>query len=132
MCIACVMNSQTRQSSGRGTSDPAQLAGWSPADTARAVTVYRQLPRWSCRLFDLLSSAPGRRFSLSEVQASLFPSGDTRFGVDEVCDWAAAFCAASGRLLPVRREMLATGTSVYWIDQPAAGLFQSIPAHPAA
>ena len=130
MCIACVMNSRARLPPSRGTPGPAQLAGWSPGDTARAATVYRQLPRWSCALFDLLSSAPGRRFSLAEVQAALFSAGDTWFAVDDVCGWAAAFCAASGRLLPVRREMLASGATVYWIDQPAAGLFQNIPAHP--
>jgi|SRR5271165_4150103 len=131
MCIACVMNSQTFPPPSRAP-DLGQRAPWSPEDAARAATVYRQLPRWSRRLFDLLSSAPGHRFSLSEVQASLFNAGDVRFGVDEVCDWAAAFCAASGRPLPVRRESLATGATMYWIEQPAASLFQSIPAQPTA
>jgi len=103
MCIACVMNPETRQPTSRGTPDPGHLEGWSPDDAARAAIVYRQLPRWSRRLFDLLSSAPRRRFSLSEVQASLFAAGDTQFAVNEVRDWAAAFCAASGRPLPQNR-----------------------------
>jgi hypothetical protein len=132
MCIACVMNSQTCRPPSNGTPDPGKLAAWSPEDAARAATVYRQLPRWSRQLFDLLSAAPARRFSRSEVQASLFPGGDAWCGVDEVCDWAAAFCAASGRPLPVRQETQSTGAAVYWIEQPAASLFQSIPAQPTA
>ena len=112
--------------------DPGELAGWSPDDTAKAATVYRQLPRWSSQLFDLLSSAPGRRFPLSKVQASLIAAGDAPFGVDQVCDWAAVFCAASGRQFPVRRETLASGETEYWMEQPAARLFQGVIARPPA
>jgi len=131
VCFACVMNTATVQPASSAP-DPGELAGWSPDDTARAATVYRQLPRWSSRVFDLLSSAPGSRFPLSEVQASLLAAGDAPFGVDEVCDWAAVFCAASGRLLPVKRETPASGETVYWMEQPAARLFQGVISRPPA
>jgi Family of unknown function (DUF6416) len=129
VCIACVLNSAARQPADVSASSPGVLAGWSAADAAKAATVYRQLPRWSRRLFDLLSSAPGRRFPRSAAQASLAAAGDGPFGVDEACEWAAAFCAASGRPLPVQRETLPSGGTVYWMEQPAAKLFQHMIIH---
>lgn len=129
MCFACAMNAGTRRPASSAR-DPGELACWSPGDAARAATVCRQLPRWSSRLLRLLSSAPGRRFPASEVQASLIAEGDPPFGVEDACDWAAVFCAASGRQPPVRRETLASGATEYWMEQPAARLFQGVIAHP--
>jgi hypothetical protein len=121
VCIACVLN---RPPAVSRAADPGELAGWSAEDTAQAATVYRQLPRWSRRLFELLSAAPDRRFPRSAAQASLAAAGDSPFGVDDACAWAAEFCAASGRSLPVLREALPAGETVYWMEQPAADLFQ--------
>ena len=118
--------SQARRPPAPGLEDPGELAGWSPGETAKAVIVCRQLPRWSRQLFDLLSSAPGRRFPRSAVQASLATLGDASFSVEDACDWAAAFCAASGKILPVGRETPAAGETVYWMDQPAADLFHAV------
>lgn len=126
MCIACVMNAQARHPASFGTQGPGELKGWSAGDAAKAETVYRQLPRWSKQLFDLLSSAAGGRVPCAAVQASLASAGEAAFGVDDACDWAAEFCAASGRSLPVRRETLASGETVYWMEQPAAELFQGM------
>lgn len=126
MCIGCVMNTQNRPPVIPGLQDPGELAGWSPGETAKAVTVYRQLPRWSRQLFDLLSSAPGRRFPHSAVQACLAALGDACFTVEDACDWAAVFCAASGKALPVSRETPSPGETVYWMDQPAADLFHAM------
>jgi hypothetical protein len=126
VCIACVMNTAPRQPAP--VTDPGDLPGWSPGDTAKAATVYRQLPRWSRRLFDLLSSAPGQRFPRSAVELALTADGEHPFGVDEVCDWAAVFCAASSRPLPVHRETLPLGQAAYSMEQPAAGLFQGLNA----
>lgn len=125
MCLACVSNPHTRRSARPGLDEPVELAGWSPGETAKAKTVYRQLPRWSRQLFDLLSSAPGHEFPRSAVQASLATLGDAAFSVEDACGWAAAFCAASGKILPVRRETRASGDIVYWMDQPAADLFHA-------
>ena len=126
MCLACVSNPHTRRPASPGLDEPGELAGWSLGETAKAVIVYRQLPRWSRQLFDLLSSAPGRRFPRSAVQASLATLGDSAFSVEDACDWAAAFCAASGRILPIGRETPAAGDIVYWMDQPAADLFHAV------
>jgi hypothetical protein len=130
VCIACVMNTATLQPAATSAPDPGELPGWVSADAAKAATVYRQLPRWSRWLFDLLSSAPGRRFSRSAAQASLTADGESPFGVDDACDWAAVYCTASGRPLPVHRETLATGEIVYWMERPAAELFQRISSCP--
>jgi hypothetical protein len=126
VCIACVSTAHARWPASPGLQDPGELAGWSAGETAKAMIVCRQLPRWSRQLFDLLSSAPRRRFPRSAVQASLVGLGDTRFSVEDACDWATAFCAASGKILPVRRETPATGETVYWMDQPAADLFHAV------
>lgn len=130
MCLACV--SSTRRPAITGLQDPAELAGWSPGETAKAVTVCRQLPRWSRQLFDVLSSAPGRRFPRSAVQASLAALGDASFSVEDAWDWAAVFCAASGKILPVSRETPAAGETVFWMDQPAADLFHAVISGSAA
>jgi hypothetical protein len=88
VCIACVMNTQPPASPG--LEGPGELAEWSPGETAKAMIVCRQLPRWSRQLFDLLSSAPGRRFPRSAVQASLAALGDASFTVEDACHWATA------------------------------------------
>lgn len=134
MCIGCVMSAGFDRPAGAAPGDHAdarrpstpELGEWSAGDAAKAAVVYRQLPRWSRRLFDLLSSAPGQRFPLSETRARVFAADDAPFGLDDVCGWADALCAASGRPLPVRREPLAGGEAGYWMDQPAASLFQGV------
>jgi Family of unknown function (DUF6416) len=132
VCFACVMNTGTRRPADSAAHGQRELGAWSPGDTAKAATVYRQLPRWSRHLFDLLSSDAGRRFPRSAAQAALTATSDAPFGVDDACDWAAAFCAASGRTLPVKTENPASGETVYWMEQPAAELFQRLIAHPPA
>jgi hypothetical protein len=117
---------------GVGRPDPVELQEWSAGDSARAAIVYRQLPRWSRRLFDLLSSMPGRRFPLSETRTRLFAGDDAPFDLDDVCGWAEELCAASGRPLPVQQEPLASGETGYWMDQPAALLFQGVTARPGS
>ena len=132
MCIGCVMSAGFDRPAGAAPGEPAgngrpvraEPRDWSAGDVAKAEVVYRQLPRWSRRLFDLLSSEPGRTFTLSEARARLFAAGDALFGMDDICGWAEAFCAASGRPLPVRQEPLACGETGYWMDRPAALLFQ--------
>lgn len=128
MCIACVMNAQTSHAASFDARGQGELEAWSAGDTIKAEIVYRQLPRWSRQLFSLLSSAAGGKVSRAAVQASLATVGDGAFGVDEACDWAAEFCAASGRSLPVRRETLTSGETVYWMEPPAAELFQDVTA----
>jgi hypothetical protein len=131
VCIGCVLSAGFDRPAGAapagaGSPDGAELRDWSAADAASAAVVYRQLPRWSRRLFDLLSSAPGQRFPLSETISRVFAAGDAPFSLDDVCGWAEAFCAASGRPLPVRQEPLACGEAGYWMDEPAAALFQHL------
>jgi hypothetical protein len=134
VCIGCVLSAgfdrpagaAPRAPAAAGRPEPAGPQEWSAGDAASAAVVYRQLPRWSRRLFDLLSSAPGRRFPRSETRATVFAAGDAPFSLDDVCGWAEAFCAASGRPLPVRQEPLAGGEAGYWMDQPAASLFQHL------
>ena len=132
MCFACVMNASTCWAGSAGAPDQGELTAWSPGDTDKAATVYRQLPQWSRRLFDLLSSAAGRRFPRSAAQASLDAAGDAPFGVDDACGWAAEFCAASRRTLPVMKGELPSGETVYWMEQPAAGLYYRLIASPPA
>jgi Family of unknown function (DUF6416) len=143
MCIGCVMGAGSGHLLGAETGVPGELVGvggsgpgepeeWSSGDPARAAIVYRQLPRWSRRLLDLLSAAPGRRFPGSELQERLFAGDDVPFGVEDACRWAEAFCAATGRQLPVRQEAAASGETVYWMDQPAARVFQAAAGRPAA
>lgn len=129
MCISCVMGAQLPRLANSDTHHRGALEDWSADDAGKAETVYRQLPRWSRQLFDLLSSAAGSKVPRTDVQASLAAIGDGAFGVDDACDWAAQFCAASGRSLPVRKDTQATGETAYWIEQPAAGLFQNAAAH---
>jgi hypothetical protein len=134
VCIGCVMSAGFDRPAGAapgepadaGRPGPAELREWSAGDAAKAAVVYRQLPRWSRRLFDLLSSAPGRRFPLSETRAQVFAADDVPFGLDDVCGWADVLCAASGRPLPVRQGPLACGEAGYWMDQPSASLFQDV------
>jgi hypothetical protein len=131
VCIGCVLSAGFDQPAGAAPAgahrlEPAERQEWSAADVASAAVVYRQLPRWSRRLFDLLSSEPGRRFPVSQTAAAVFAAGDAPFSLDDVCGWAEAFCAASGRPLPVRQEPLASGEAGYWMDQPAASLFQRL------
>jgi hypothetical protein len=131
VCIGCVLSAGFDQPAGAAPAgarrpEPAEPQEWSAADAASAAVVYRQLPRWSRRLFDLLSSEPGRRFPVSQTAAAVFAAGDAPFSLDDVCGWAEAFCAASGRPLPVRQEPLASGEAGYWMDQPAASLFQRL------
>jgi hypothetical protein len=111
---------------GVGWLGPVKLQEWSASDAARAAVVYRQLPRWSRRLFDLLSSAPGRRFPLSETRTRVFAADDAPFELNDVYGWAEVLCAASGRPLPVRQEPLPSGETGFWMDQPAALLFQGL------
>ena len=135
MCIGCVMSEGFDHPAGAAPGDHAHagrpttpgMGEWSAGDATQAAVVYRQLPRWSRRLFDLLSSAPGQRFPLSETRARVLAAGDP-FDLDDVCGWADALCAASGRPLPVRHEPLASGEAGYWMDQPAASLFQGVAA----
>jgi Family of unknown function (DUF6416) len=134
VCIGCVMSAGFDRPAGAAPGEPAgagrpgppELQEWSAGDVAQAGVVYRQLPRWSRRLFDLLSSAPGQRFALSETRARVFAAEDAPFGLDDVCGWADALCAASGRPLPVHQEPLACGEAGYWMDQPTASLFQGV------
>ena len=136
MCIGCVMSEGFDRPAGAAPGDHAnagpsaapELGEWSAGDAAKAAVVYRQLPRWSRRLFDLLSSAPGERFPLSETRARVFAADDAPFSLDDVCSWADALCAASGRPIPVRREPLACGEAGYSMGQPAASLFQGLAA----
>jgi hypothetical protein len=134
MCIGCVLSAGFDRPASAAPGGPADrglpgapdLQEWSTADTAKATVIYRQLPRWSRRLFDLLSSAPGRRFGISETRARVFAANDPPFGLDDVCGWAEALCAASGRPLPVQHEPLGPGGAGYWMDQPAALLFHDL------
>jgi hypothetical protein len=130
--LACVNNTGTRWAASSGVHDQGELAAWSPGDEDKAATVYRQLPRWSRRLFDLLSPAAGCRFPRSAAEASLDAASDAPFGVEDACEWAAAFCAASGRTLPVMTAKLASGEAVCWMEQPAAGLFRRLITRPPA
>jgi len=141
VCIGCVMGAGFGHPAGTGGGEfaggvggpgPGELEGWSSGDSARAAVVYRQLPRWSRRLVDVLSAAPGRRFRRSELRARLFAGDDVPFGVDDACRWAEAFCAASGRPLPVRQEAAGSGEAVYWMDEAAAQAFQGAAGRPAA
>jgi hypothetical protein len=129
VCLRCVMTEPAALGAADPV-DPGELAGWRNDDMARAAIVYRQLPRWSRRLFDLLSSAPGHRFSHSVVHTSL-AFGDTPFGVEDACRWAAVFCAASGRTLPVVRHPVAGSETMYWMNSPAARLFRDVISGPA-
>jgi hypothetical protein len=136
VCIGCVMSAGFDHPAGAaaggpggvGRPDPVELQEWSAGDSARAAIVYRQLPRWSRRLFDLLSSAPGTRFPHSETCSRLFAGDEAPFDLHDVCGWAEVLCAASGRPLPVRQESLASGETGYWMDQSAAQLFQGMTA----
>ena len=131
MCIGCVMSAGFDQpagaeaggSGGVGRPGPAPIEEWSAGDAARAEVVYRQLPRWSRRLFVLLSCAPGTRFPHSETRSRLFAGDEAPFDLHDVCGWAEELCAASGRPLPVRQDPLASGEIGYWMDEPAALLF---------
>jgi hypothetical protein len=120
------MNAQARHPASIDTPDRGELEGWSAGDAIKADAVYRQLPRWSRQLFDLLSSASGGKVPHASVQASLATVGEAALGVDDACAWAAEFCAASGRSLPVRWETLVSGETAYWMEQPAAELFQGV------
>jgi hypothetical protein len=134
MCIACVMRVGDQEHGGQvpgGDGErPGVLAGWSPADTARAAAVYRQLPGWSRQLFDMLAAEPDRMFPISLLRALLVEPGG-QFSVEEICDWAAPFCTAVGRHLPVLIQLSASGEPVCQMEQTAARLFQSV-ARPAA
>ncbi|MGH3274203.1 MAG: hypothetical protein ACRDNZ_07735 [Streptosporangiaceae bacterium] len=125
MCIACVMKAGAPAAAGPEASGDSggNPAGWSASDAGRAAVVYRQLPRWSRRLFALLSAAPGREYPVSLLQVLLVEPGSP-FGMQDVRDWAAPFCAAVGRTLPVLIAFSASGEPRYHMDQPAARLFE--------
>jgi hypothetical protein len=131
MCIACVMRGGTLapagQDQGREGGSPDALGDWSEEDTAKAIVVYRQLPRWSRRVFDVLSAAPGRQFPVSQLWP-LVSEPDSPFSMQDVCGWAVPFCAAVGRSLPVHIGTSASGEPTYHMDQPAARLFELTPA----
>jgi hypothetical protein len=102
VCIGCVASSGFDRPAGAAPGEPAdvsrpgppELREWSAGDAAQAAVVYRQLPRWSKRLFDLLSSAPGQRFPLSETRARVFAADDPR---------SAWTTSAAGRMHSARR-----------------------------
>jgi hypothetical protein len=128
MCIACVLRLDGQQAGGQvlraDGERPGVLADWSPADADRAALVYRQLPGWSRRLFDILAAEPDRTFPIALLRAELVEPGG-QFGVEEICEWAAPFCTAVGRHLPVRIQLSATGEPGCQMEPAAAMLFQS-------
>lgn len=132
MCIACMMRVDGQEGGVQEHGDggrPGVLADWSPQDTARAAAVYRQLPGWSRQLFDMLAAEPDRVFPISLLRASLVEPGG-QLGVEEICDWAAPFCVAVGRHLPVLIQLSASGEPGCQMDPTAARLFRAA-ARPA-
>jgi hypothetical protein len=132
MCIACVLRLDQQEYGSqlqRGDERPGVLADWSADDLARATVVYRQLPGWSRRLFDILAAEPDRMFPISLLRSELVEPGG-QFGIEEICDWAAPFCTAVGRHLPVLIRLSAVGEPGCQMEQAAASLFRSA-AQPA-
>jgi hypothetical protein len=134
MCIACVMRLGDQEHQGLVPGDderPGVLAGWSPDDAARAAVVYRQLPSWSRRLFDLLAAEPDRMFPIAQLRAALAEPGGpggpgVPVGVEEICEWAAPFCLAVGRHLPVLIRLSASGEPGCQMEPAAARLFRPL------
>jgi Family of unknown function (DUF6416) len=121
MCLACV-----QRSTPQPVPEPAELADWSPADAQLAETVYRQLPRWSRRLFDALSARPGAGHNRSELRVTVLEEHDP-FDIEDACRWAAEFCAAARRRCPVDRTYEpGTGETRYQMDDTTARLFRRL------
>jgi hypothetical protein len=128
MCIACVMRLGDQEHQGLVPGDderPGVLADWSPDDAARAAVVYRQLPSWSRRLFDLLAAEPDRMFPIAQLRTALAGPGGP-LGVEEICEWAVPFCLAVGRHLPVLIRLSASGEPGCQMEPTAAGLFRPL------
>jgi hypothetical protein len=134
MCIACVMRLGDQESQGLlpgGDERPGVLTDWSAGDSARAAVVYRQLPSWSRLLFDLLAAEPDRMFPIAQLRTAL--AGPTGAGgpggaasVEEICEWAAPFCLAVGRHLPVLIRLSASGEPGCQMEPTAARLFRPL------
>jgi hypothetical protein len=135
MCLACVASSGhgigSRAADSRSTASASvalaaaaatELEDWSPDDAERAVIVYRQLPRWSRRLFDALSAPRARKQLAADLRAKVLAPEDP-FSLDDACRWAADFCAYVGRRCPVISVQGLDGQTWYRMNEMAARLF---------
>jgi len=106
------------------------LEAWSAADADRAAWLYERLAPGARELFDVLATAPGKRFSGNEVAARLKIDKGAH-GVAGILAWPGRYSRRLDRPLPIATEGRADGGTDYFMEPDVAGLF-SVGAAPEA
>lgn len=108
--------------------DAANLVDWTDDDAERAGLVWARLSERAKALFSALMASPGTRIKGSALAEDLsIPNG--MYGVAGVLAWPARHAAKVDRPLPVSFEYGEAGEgATYWMDEPAASLFQAAAA----
>jgi hypothetical protein len=110
-------------SRGRGQHFPhPDAAPWTAADTEQAAWLYGRLAPPARELFDLLSGAPGERFSGNDVAARLGLEKGAH-GVAGILAWPGRYSRKLGRELPILTEGRQDGGTDYYMEPEIAALF---------
>jgi Family of unknown function (DUF6416) len=107
------------------------LEAWSAADGDRAAWLYERLAPGARELFDVLATAPGKRFSGNEVAARLKIDKGAH-GVAGILAWPGRYSRRLDRALPIATEGRADGGTDYFMEPDIAALFSSAAAPEAA
>jgi hypothetical protein len=95
--------------------------GGSSKDMQLACAVLRRLSPPARRLFGVLMSNPGVRYSADQL-AELANIENGRYGIAGVLAWPSRFCDELRRTLPIEMESR-DGGSIYWMEEDVARAF---------
>jgi hypothetical protein len=98
---------------------------WSSQDTALAAELLAKLSPAARKMFEVLSTNPGQKYSGEELADTLaVPNG--KYGIAGVLAWPGRYSLGMGRTLPVEaKNGDGDGGSDYWMTKELAALFSA-------
>ena len=118
--VAKLNGDEPAQESGK---EEGEFSDWTNEDVALAAEHWAKLSEDAQQMYELLMSAPGKKFSGDEIAKKLKLTNGA-FGTAGLLAWPWRYASKAGRKHPISRETLSNNTSQYWMEEGVAFLFE--------